>query len=190
MMMRINRRRRCLGTVLLIAALTSTPAVAHAQTDTSPSTPASSTLTPPPLTADITATTAYTNAAAKLDPALVSTFEQILLTSANQQSQAYETQDVSLIASTSTSDYQQWLSQILRQSMDIGISGAHLDALRWSDIALTGPTTASISDRENWTMRYANGRTSAQESRWIYGLVLDSDGTWRIGSATPAIPAD
>lgn len=190
MMMRNNRCRRFLRTALLIAALTTTPAVAYAQTDSSPSTPPSSTLSLPPLTASITASTAYTNAAGTLDPALVSTFEQILLTSVNQQSQAYETQDVSLIASTSTSDYQQWLAQMLRQSMDLGISGAHLDALRWSDIALTGPTTASISDRENWTMRYANGRTSAQESRWIYGLVLDSDGTWRIASATPVIPAD
>ena len=188
------KRKHRLGALLLIAALTSTPVVAHAQSDSQPDSTPSSTSSPtptlPPLTAGITATTEFTEAAARIDPALVNTFEQTLLTSAVQQSQAYATQDVSLIASTSTSDYQQWLSQMLRQSMDLGISGAHLDALRWGDIALTGPTTASISDRENWTIRYANGKTSAQESRWIYSLVLDSDGTWRIASATPVVEPD
>jgi hypothetical protein len=69
--------------------------------------------------------------------------------------------------------------------MDVGVAAARLDALSWSAIAVTSPTTASISDRENWTIRFANGSTGAQESRWVYALVLSSDGSWKIQSATP-----
>ena len=195
-MWRTSRGRRPAGALLFLAALAFTPALAYAQSDTptpvdfastpTPS-PLAETATLPPLNARITASPAFTNAAANIDPTLVATLEQVLLASAAQQIQAYALRDASPLTSTSTTDYFQWISQTLRQSMDLGVTGANLDALRWSGIALTSPTTASLSDRENWTIRYADDSTSTQESRWIYALVFDSDMTWKIQSATPVL---
>lgn len=160
--------RAILGGVLLALPLASLTGVAYAQT--APSTPTTIPIEVAP-------------ASSAVDGATIAAIQQVIRTSNDQQTQAMALRDPSPMATTSTSDYYQWLSQVIHQNLDAGIVAVHLDSLSWGPTAVTG-TTAQVMDRETWSMRYADGTTTWQLGGWSCSLVLDN-GTWKVQTAIP-----
>jgi hypothetical protein len=99
-----------------------------------------------------------------------------------EQAQALATNDPSLTADTSTSQYPQQMTQVDQDLASQGVAGIVLSDMQWGSVSVDGGT-ASATTYETWTTTLADGTLLQSRDENDYTLV-QHNGVWLINGDT------
>jgi hypothetical protein len=117
---------------------------------------------------------------AAADQDVSSAIQSVIQRSNDEQVQAINSHDSSVMSDTVTTDHYQELAQINQDLLDQGVSSISLVRLDWGAVAVNG-SSASATTYETWRTVLSDGTTSQSRDRNDYTLVYDGS-TWRIQS--------
>jgi hypothetical protein len=129
------------------------------------------------------------------DPATQQAIQQVIQQVNQEQVQAIETNNPSVMQSTATSEFYQEQVQNNQDLTDNGVTDIKLVNIEWGPITVNG-NNATATDFETWSTTFEDGTTEQARDRNVYTLVNDN-GTWKVqaddhpdqpASATPTGP--
>ena len=106
--------------------------------------------------------------------------QQVIQTGDNEQSQAFEANDPTVMQDSSTSDFYQSQVSVNQDLRNNGVTDIKLLNIDWGPISVNG-TTANATAWETWTTTYSDGSTEQSRDRNVYTLV-QQNGNWVISA--------
>jgi Peptidase A4 family len=106
--------------------------------------------------------------------------QQVIQNGDNEQSQAFEQNNPTVMQDTSTSDFYQSQVSTNQDLHDNGVTDIKLVNIEWGPITVNG-TTANATAWETWTTTYSDGTTEQNRERNVYTLT-QQDGAWLISA--------
>ncbi|MBV9323742.1 MAG: hypothetical protein JO352_08160 [Chloroflexi bacterium] len=129
--------------------------------------------------AGTTAQAAPTAAPTPTDPTQQA-IQQVIQKGDNEQAQAFESNDPTVMQDTSTSDFYQSQVSTNQDLQSNGVSDIKLAGIDWGAISVNGDT-ATATAFETWTTTYTDGTTEQSRDRNVYTLV-QQNGSWVISA--------
>jgi acetamidase/formamidase len=130
------------------------------------------------------------------DPATQQAIQQVIQQVNQEQVQAIETNNPSVMQSTATAEFYQEQVQNNQDLTDNGVTDIKLVNIEWGPITVNG-NNASATDYETWSTTFDDGTTEQSRDRNVYTLVNDN-GTWKVqaddhpdqpAAGTPSAPS-
>jgi hypothetical protein len=118
-------------------------------------------------------------AAQNTDPA-VQAIQQVIQRGDEEQAQAIASNDPTVMADTSTSDFYQQQVATNQDLVANGVSAIKLVNIEWGAVSVSG-TTATATAWETWTTSYSDGTSEQSRDRNVYTLVQDN-GAWKVSA--------
>jgi hypothetical protein len=106
--------------------------------------------------------------------------QQVIQHGDNEQAQAFESNDPTLMQDTSTSDFYQTQVATNQDLSSNGVTDIKLVQIEWGDISVNGGS-ATATAFETWSTTYSDGTTEQSRDRNVYTLVQQS-GSWVISA--------
>lgn len=105
---------------------------------------------------------------------------QAVIQKANdEQQQAFDKKDPTVMRDTATSSYYQEMVQVNRDLADGGVTGIKLLKLEWGSIVQQPAGTVEATTFETWRTTYSDGSTDDSRDRNVYTLVQEQN-AWKI----------
>jgi peptidase A4-like protein len=104
--------------------------------------------------------------------------QQVIQQGDNEQSQAFASNDPTVMQDTSTPEFYQEQASTNTDLRNNGVSDIKLVGIDWGDISVNG-TSASATAWETWTTTYSDGTREQSRDRNVYTLV-QQNGSWVI----------
>ncbi len=120
-----------------------------------------------------------TTSAASTDPTQQA-IQQVIQHGDGEQTQAFESNDPTVMQDTSTSDFYQSQVATNQDLASNGVTDIKLVSIDWGDISVDGGT-ATATAFETWSTTYSDGTTESSRDRNVYTLV-QQNGSWVISA--------
>ena len=118
-------------------------------------------------------------AATSSDPTQAA-IQQLIQKGDNEQSQAFASNDPTVMQDSSTADFYQEQVSTNTDLRNNGVTDIKLVGIDWGDISVNG-TSATATAWETWTTTYSDGSTEQSRDRNVYTLVQQNGG-WVISA--------
>jgi hypothetical protein len=125
------------------------------------------------------ASTSSSSTATAADPTQQA-IQQVIQQGDNEQAQAFENNDPTVMQDTSTSDFYQTQVATNQDLASNGVTDIKLVQIEWGDVSVNGGT-ATATAVETWSTTYSDGTTESSRDRNVYTLV-QQNGSWVISA--------
>jgi hypothetical protein len=129
---------------------------------------------------DRTAQAAPTPGAATATDPTQQAIQRVIQKGDNEQSQAFASNDPTVMQDSSTSDFYQSQVSVNQDLRSNGVTDIKLLNIDWGDINVNG-TRATATAWESWSTTYSDGTTEQSRDRNVYTLV-QQNGSWLISA--------
>ncbi|MBV9119116.1 MAG: hypothetical protein JOZ39_00280, partial [Chloroflexi bacterium] len=106
--------------------------------------------------------------------------QQVILKGNQEQEQAIQKRDSTVLKDTSTDAYYQDLAQTNQDMVNNGVTAIKLVKIEWGPVSVNG-SSATATTFETWWTQYSDGSTDQSRDRNAYSLV-QQNGAWKVQS--------